>query len=226
MNFETASRTPKALILFGPPGSGKGTQAKLLRETLRVPHISTGDMLRERIAIGDPLGKQVQGLMQAGRLVPDEVANRLVDERIARPDCAGGFILDGYPRTIPQAEVLGRRLTEGGFETVVIHLKVDYTVIIKRIAGRRQCPVCGTLYSLTSNPPMKADVCDLDGAALVIREDDQENVIRERLEAYDRQTRPLLEYFAGAGYSPREVDAGLDGPEAILARISGLLDKG
>ncbi|MBE0658658.1 MAG: adenylate kinase [Bryobacteraceae bacterium] len=223
MNEDTASKSPKALILFGPPGSGKGTQAKLLREARQVPHISTGDMLRERIAMGDPLGRQVQGLMQSGRLVPDEVANRLVDERIARPDCAGGFILDGYPRTIPQAEVLGRRLAERGFETVVIHLKVDYTVIIKRIAGRRQCPVCGTLYSLTSNPPKKADVCDLDGAGLVIREDDQEDVIRERLEAYDRQTRPLIEFFAGAGHALKEVDAGLDGPDAILQRISGLL---
>lgn len=226
MNEETASKAPKALILFGPPGSGKGTQAKLLRESLQVPHISTGDMLRERIAMGDPLGRQVQGLMQAGRLVPDEVANRLVDERIARPDCSAGFILDGYPRTIPQAMVLGGRLAECGFETVVIHLKVDYTVIIKRIAGRRQCPVCGTLYSLTSNPPKIENVCDHDGAALVIREDDQEDVIRERLEAYDRQTRPLLEYFAGAGHPLKEVDAGLEGPDAILARISGLLREG
>lgn len=226
MNEETASKTPIALILFGPPGSGKGTQAKLLRETLQVPHISTGDMLRERIALGDPLGRQVQGLMQAGRLVPDEVANRLVDERIARPDCANGFILDGYPRTIPQAEVLGRRLAECGFETVVIHLKVDYTIIIKRIAGRRQCPACGTLYSLSSNPPKSENVCDHDGATLVIREDDQESVIRERLEAYDRQTRPLLEFFAGAGSAPKEVDAGSEAPETILVRISGLLRKG
>ena len=226
MSQEPAAGTPKALILFGPPGSGKGTQAKLLRDTLAVPHISTGDMLRERIASGDPLGRQVEGLMHAGRLVPDEVANRLVEERISRPDCRGGFILDGYPRTIPQAEVLGRRLKELGFETVVIHLKVDYTIIIKRIAGRRQCPVCGTLYSLTSNPPRTPDVCDNDGATLAIRDDDKEAVIRERLEGYELQTQPLLEFFAGQGHPLHALDGGLETPEAILARIGSLLKIG
>jgi adenylate kinase len=224
MSQETAARTPIALILFGPPGSGKGTQAKLLRDALGVPHISTGDMLRERIASSDPLGKQVQDLMHAGRLVPDEVANRLVEDRIVRDDCRAGFILDGYPRTIPQAEVLGQRLKELGFETVVIHLKVDYTIIIKRIAGRRQCPVCGTLYSLTSNPPKTPDVCDHDGAELAIRDDDKEAVIRERLEAYELQTQPLLEFFAGKGHPLHELDGGVEAPEAILARIGGLLN--
>lgn len=226
MNQERAASAPKAVILFGPPGSGKGTQAKLLKQALGVPHISTGDMLRERIATGDALGIEVRELMQSGRLVPDGIANRLVEERIARPDCAGGLILDGYPRTIPQAEALEKCLALYGFETVVIHLKVDYTIIIRRIAGRRQCPVCGTLYSLTSNPPMKPDVCDLDGAALAIRDDDQESVIRQRLDAYDRQTRPLLEFFAGSGHPLYEVDGGTDEPEAILARIGGLLKIG
>jgi len=226
MNQVRALNTPKAVILFGPPGSGKGTQAKLLKEALGVPHISTGDMLRERIASGDSLGMEVQNLMQAGLLVPDEVANRLVEERIARSDCERGLILDGYPRTLPQAEALRKRLTEFGFETVVIHLKVDYTIVIRRIAGRRQCPVCGTLYSLTSNPPKRSGVCDLDGAALAVRDDDQESVIRQRLEAYERQTRPLLEFFAGSGTSLHEVDGGLDAPEAILARIGGLLKLG
>ncbi len=177
------------MILFGPPGSGKGTQAKLLRAALGIPHISTGDMLRERIASGDELGLRVKGLMQAGRLVPDDAVNQLVADRIAQADCRDGFILDGYPRTLPQAAYLERLLEERGYRHLVIHLKVDYTKVIARIAGRRVCPVCGTLYSLTSNPPRQPEVCDLDGARLVIRDDDRESVIRERLEAYERQTR-------------------------------------
>jgi len=214
---------PRAIILFGPPGSGKGTQAKLLKESLAVPHISTGDMLRDRIASGDPLGQEVQVLMQAGKLVPDEAVNRLVEDRIAMLDCAGGFILDGYPRTIQQAEVLEAELLRKGFQPVVIHLKVDYTRIIARIAGRRQCPVCGSLYSLTSNPPKQPDICDLDGSALIIREDDRESVVRQRLKGYDRQTRPLLEFFAASGKPFHEVDGNDGSPSAIVGRIRGVL---
>ena len=213
----------KSLILFGPPGSGKGTQAGYLKDRLGIPHISTGDMLRERIASGDPLGQRVKDLMQAGRLVPDDVVNQLVDDRISLPDCARGFILDGYPRTLLQAEVLHVRLQDRGFPPVVIHLKVDYTRIISRIAGRRQCPVCGTLYSLTSNPPRQPDICDREGARLIIREDDKESVIRERLEGYDRQTRPLLEYFATSGVLVHEVDGSDGSPSEILDRICNVL---
>jgi adenylate kinase len=180
-------------------------------------------MLRERIASGDPLGVQVQGLMQAGRLVPDEVVNQLVADRIADPDCRGGFILDGYPRTIPQAEVLKKRLAERGFDQLVIHLKVDYNQIIARISGRRQCPVCGSLYSLTSNPPKAADLCDLDGARLAVRDDDKESVVRQRLDAYERQTRPLLNFFAASGNGFHEVEASEGSPRAIVARICELL---
>jgi len=221
--MQNAGTHPISLILFGPPGSGKGTQAKLLKESLAIPHISTGDMLRERIASDDPLGLQLKELMHAGRLVPDEVVNRLAEERISQPDCCGGFILDGYPRTIQQAEVLDRRLQERGLQTVVIHLKVDYTKVIARIAGRRQCPVCGTLYSLTSNPPRKPEICDLDGAVLVIRDDDKESVIRERLEGYERQTRPVLEFFAASGASVHEVDGYEGSPQEILHRIRGVM---
>lgn len=215
---------PKALILFGPPGSGKGTQAKLLRERLRVPHISTGDMLRERIASGDQLGQQVQELMQSGRLVPDAIVNQMVADRIAKADCAEGFILDGYPRTLQQAEVLATQLHRQGYQPVVIHLKVDYTKIIARIAGRRQCPVCGALYSLTSNPPQRPDHCDLDGARLAIRDDDNELVIRQRLEAYDRQTRPLLDYFAGTEDPFHELDGSDGTPQEILASVCSVLN--
>ena len=222
----TGDASPKALILFGPPGSGKGTQAGMLKEALGIPHISTGDMLRARIASGDPLGREVQGLMQSGRLVSDAAVNVLVRERIGQPDCAAGFILDGYPRTIPQAEVMEGWLAGHGFEQVVIHLKVDYTIIIARITGRRQCPRCGALYSLTSNPPKVADICDLDGTRLVVRDDDREAVVRERLEAYERQTRPLLEYFAASGHTFHEVDGSYESPKAILGRIRGLLATG
>ncbi len=214
---------PKALILFGPPGSGKGTQAKLLRERLKVPHISTGDMLRDRVASGDGLGLQVESIMQAGRLVPDELVNRLVQDRVGQPDCQGGFILDGYPRTIQQAQVLSGELRASGFEMVVIHLKVDYTKIISRIAGRRQCPVCGALYSLTSNPPQRQGHCDLDGAKLAIRADDQESVIRERLEAYDRQTKPLLDFFAAGGVPLHEVDGSNGTPQEVLSAVCAVL---
>lgn len=214
---------PRAIILFGPPGSGKGTQAKLLKESLSVPHISTGDMLRERIASGDPLGLEVQALMQAGKLVPDETVNRLVRERVQAEDCAGGFVLDGYPRTIPQAKVLEAELLRLGYQPVVIHLKVDYTKIIARIAGRRQCPVCGSLYNLTSHPPKQPELCDLDGARLMVRDDDREQVVRARLEAYERQTRPLLEFFAASGRPFHEVDGNDGSPTAILERVRALL---
>jgi adenylate kinase len=212
-----------ALILFGPPGSGKGTQAKLLRECLGIPHISTGDMLRERIASEDPLGLRVKQSMQAGRLVPDEVVNQLVEDRIQAPDCARGFILDGYPRTIAQARVMEPHLASLGYGQVVVHLKVDYNSIIQRLTGRRQCPSCGALYSLTSHPPKVAEHCDNDGSRLVVREDDKESVIRARLDAYDRQTRPLLEYFSNSGHAFSEVSATDATPRQILERICKLV---
>lgn len=220
---DLTQRAPTAIILFGPPGSGKGTQARLLKAALGVPHISTGDMLRERIASGDELGLQVKDLMQAGRLVPDEAVNRLVADRIAQPDCRRGFILDGYPRTLAQAAVLDGLLAGRGYRHLVIHLKVDYTKVIARIAGRRVCPVCGTLYSLTSNPPRQPEVCDVDGARLVIRDDDRESVIRERLEAYERQTSPLLEYYRSRRSDLYEVDGSGGSPEEIFERIRSLL---
>lgn len=211
------------MVLFGPPGSGKGTQAKLLRECLRVPHISTGDMLREHIQREDAIGREVKELLKAGRLVSDELVNALVADRTRRPDCANGFILDGYPRTIPQAQAMERMLETRGIGQVVIHLLVDYNKIIARLNGRRQCPVCGTLYSLTSQPPKVAERCDKDGAGLVIRDDDREEVIRERLEEYESQTRPVLEHFARSGHAFHTVEANDDPPAAVLQRIRGLV---
>jgi adenylate kinase len=212
-----------ALILFGSPGSGKGTQSKLLVESLGIPQISTGDMLREHIRRGDAIGQAVQATMRAGFLVPDELVNEMVAVRVAEPDCANGFILDGYPRTRQQATVLMILLDGIHVEPVVIHLIVDYNIIVARLTGRRQCPKCGTLYNATSKPPRVEGVCDLDGERLIVREDDKESVVRERLDAYERQTRPLIECFRDGGRSLYEVDASHATPKALFGTISKLI---
>jgi adenylate kinase len=209
----------QALVLFGPPGSGKGTQAKLLMQCLGVPQISTGDMLREHIQAGDSVGLQVSGIMRSGALVADDQVNALVEERLARPDCARGFILDGYPRTRRQAEALCQWLMARGIDELVIHLLVDYNNIITRLTGRRQCPQCGTLYNLFSKPPKVDEVCDLDGKKLVIREDDSAAVIQGRLDAYERQTKPLIEYFRDKGRRLLEIEAGSEPPQELLKKI-------
>ena len=212
------------MILFGAPGSGKGTQARLLREhCVNGPHISTGDMLRQHIASGDEIGLRSRDMMKAGRLVPDELVNRLVEQRIQQPDCRGGFILDGYPRTVNQATELVRVAAQFGVDPSVVHLLVDYEKLVARLSGRRQCPVCGTLYSSKTNPPKLAGICDLDGAVLVTREDDREEVIRERLRQYDLETRPVLDYFRQAGVPMVEVEGAGAAPEAIAAGICGNL---
>ncbi|MGA3237141.1 MAG: adenylate kinase [Bryobacteraceae bacterium] len=213
-----------SIVLFGSPGSGKGTQAKLLKGCLQVPHISTGDMLRERIAEGTELGQRVAAKMHAGGLVLDEVVNGMVASRLAERDAADGFILDGYPRTTPQARFLSYWLDQRGIREVVIHLAVDYNSIIARLTGRRQCPRCGTLYNIVSRPPKREGVCDLDGEKLVIRDDDREEVIRERLSAYDRQTRPVLDYYRTAGRRLLEVDASSDPPEKVFDKICQAID--
>lgn len=209
------------LILFGSPGSGKGTQANQLKERLRIAHISTGDMLRERVALGDSLGKRVASVMQAGGLVPDEAVNRMVEDRTAEDDCKDGFILDGYPRTVSQAKWLAGRLAGDHMRPMVVHLEVDYNVIIARISGRRQCPVCGTLYNLAQDPNRVA--CDLEGARLEIRADDREDVVRERLRAYDKQTAPVLAFFRESGYACLDVKGGA-APEIITKQITDWIE--
>jgi len=212
-----------ALILFGPPGSGKGTQSKLLVKTLGIPQISTGDMLREHVRKGNAVGTKVEAKMKAGILVKDEVVNRLVEERLAQPDAGRGFILDGYPRTRAQAETLCGILAARGAEAVVIHLVVDYNEVIARLTGRRQCPVCGTLYNVKSKPTKVPGVCDLDGAALIVRDDDREEVIRERLDAYKNQTKPLIEFFRENGKRLYDVDASSEPPEMVFRKILALI---
>jgi len=195
----------------------------MLTQCLGVPHVSTGDMLRDRIRLGEATARMV-AKMQSGLLVRDELVNRMVEERLSQPDAADGFVLDGYPRTLAQAEHLDQWLEGRGVREVVIHLAVDYNVIIARLTGRRQCPRCGTLYNLASQPPREDNVCDLDGTGLEVRDDDREPVIRERLDAYDRQTRPVLEYYQAADRRLVEVEAGDEPPEAVFRKICRALE--
>ncbi len=194
----------------------------MLKQDFGVAHISTGDMLRERVALGDGLGKRVAKVMAAGGLVPDDSVNRMVEDRISFDDCKAGFILDGYPRTVSQAKWLAEKLIAKKMRPMVVHLEVDYNVIVARITGRRQCPVCGTLYNLATDATKVA--CDLEGAKLEIREDDQEDVVRERLLAYDRQTAPVLAFFKEAGYPVWDVVGGA-APEKIAEQVEDLIRK-
>jgi len=215
----------KAIVLFGSPGSGKGTQAKLLTGCLGVPHISTGDMLRERV-VGDVALTTAKDAMHSGLLVADELVNGMVEERLARADAGRGFILDGYPRTLPQARHLREWLGARGIREVVIHLAVDYNIVIARLAGRRQCPRCGTLYNLVLKPPQRQGVCDLDGETLAVRDDDSEQVISERLDAYERQTRPVLDYYRSAPVTMLQVDGSQESPERVSEKICRALKNG
>ncbi|MFN7544717.1 MAG: adenylate kinase family protein [Acidobacteriota bacterium] len=206
------------MVLFGPPGSGKGTQAKLLTEMLGLPHVSTGDMLREHIAAGDALGMEVREIIKAGQLVPDYLVIRLVEDRLDRADCEAGVLLDGFPRTLDQARMLVGMAEGRGLRVLVIHLKVDYDVITARLTGRRLCPQCGTLYNIRLKPPIVAGRCDIEGARLIVREDDKESVIRQRLVGYDAQTMPVLEYFF-ARVRFFEVDGSDRKPEHLAKEI-------
>ncbi len=183
------------LVLLGPPGSGKGTQAARLAETLRVPRISTGDILRRNVAQGTELGKKAKAFMESGKLVPDDLVIAMTAERLKEPDARNGFILDGFPRTIAQAEALAG-LTP---LDAVVNLFLEPEELVKRSAGRRICPKCESVYHVASNPPKKPDVCDKCGSALVTRPDDREEVVRTRIETYERQTAPLIQYYKERG---------------------------
>jgi adenylate kinase len=181
-------------------------------------------MLREHMRAGDAIGIGITDRMREGSLVPDELVNELVRLRISQPDCDNGFILDGYPRTPAQAEEMLRLVEWRGAEEVVIHLVVDYNVIISRMTGRRVCPKCGTLYNSISRPPKIEGICDLDGTALVVREDDREDVVRRRLAEYERQTQPLIQFFRATSKRLIEVDASHEKPEAVFRKIRAALD--
>jgi len=215
----------KAIVLFGSPGSGKGTQAKLLTECLGIPHVSTGEMLREGVRRGIGVTPKTAAKMQAGILVKDEVVEAMVEERLSQPDAANGFVLDGYPRTLAQAGHLTGWLGERHIGEVVIHLAVDYNVIIARLTGRRECPRCGTPYNVVLRPPKVDELCDLDGEKLVRRDDDREEVVRARLDAYEKQTRPVLDYLRNNGGRVIEVDASNDPPEAVYQKIRQAMEN-
>lgn len=188
------------LILLGPPGAGKGTQAKMLVDFFKVPQISTGDILRAAIKSGSPMGVKAKSFMDAGSLVPDEVVVGIVEERLVQPDCEDGFILDGFPRTLPQADALTQTLAALGKDIdSVISLEVDIEALIVRLAGRRACSECGAGYHLQYEPPLKPDVCDSCGGKLIQREDDCESTIRNRMSVYHEQTSPLVDYYRQAG---------------------------
>jgi adenylate kinase len=216
------SRVVGAVILIGPPGAGKGTQAKEIVARYGIPQISTGDMLRYHRDHGTEFGKRVAGLMDKGILLPDELLFEMLDGRFREADCRRGFILDGFPRTVKQAEWLDGVLAEVGRAhsmpaAVVIVLRVDYNVLLRRLAGRRTCPTCGRIYNIYFQPPRAGEVCDVDGSKLVARKDDSEDVISKRLKAYEEQTLPLAEFYRQRGYL-HEIDG--DRPVAeVTARM-------
>jgi len=204
-----AARAVGPIILLGAPGAGKGTQAKQIVERYGIPQISTGDLLRENVKLGTELGKRAKAVMDAGKLVSDDLVCDMVAERVSRPDCARGYILDGWGSKLPLR---------------VIKITVDYNKLLKRLTGRRTCPVCGTIYNMFTNPPKVDEICDRDGAKLTFRKDDSEEAIGTRLKAYESDTLPLSDY-----YQQRAVLKEISGdsePEQVTKELFGALDKG
>lgn len=212
------------IILLGPPGAGKGTQAKILEGLYHIPQISTGDMLRQAVQNNTELGRKAKSFMDAGKLVPDQLVIDLAKERMSQPDAAKGFMLDGFPRTIAQARALDEMLES-------LHRKLDYvldmevptTVLIKRLSGRRTCKSCNQAYHMEFEPPARSGVCDKCGGALYQRDDDNEATVGKRLEVYDDSTRPLIEYYLDQGIL--RVLKGDDSPETVTKRMQEILGE-
>lgn len=208
------------VILLGPPGAGKGTQAKRVTSETGLPQISTGDMLRDAVRRGTELGLKAKAVMEEGGLVDDELVNAIVQERIGLPDCAEGFVLDGYPRNVAQAEMFEAALKPVD-RVLVVELVVDIDALVRRLTSRRTCSKCGAIYNLETHPPREAGVCDVCGGALVQRSDDTESVIRDRMTTYDTQTRALTAYYRARDLY-RQVD-GMGAIDQVTERIVALI---
>ncbi len=227
---ETKTQNIGPVILLGAPGAGKGTQAKGIAQTYGIPQISTGDILRENVARGTELGKKAKAIMERGDLVPDPLVEDMVADRLNQADCNRGFILDGFPRTVAQAEWLDQYLRGKLFENekecrqpVVIDIAVGYNQLLQRLTGRRTCPACGRIYNVHSQPPKVDNLCDVDGTPLITRKDDREDVISERLKAYEKQTLPLTDYYRAKG---RLVEVNGDrAMDAVTADVLGTLER-
>lgn len=201
------------IVLLGPPGAGKGTQAKAICEALSIPHVSSGDIFREHLSKQTELGKLADGYIKCGQLVPDDVTIRMIGDRLKEPDCANGALLDGFPRTIPQAQALDDLLAKVGANVKpVISLEVPADVLVERLSGRWTCPACGRVYHEKHNPPRQAGICDVDGTPLIQRPDDRPETVRQRIEVYRAQTEPLIDY-----YRQKDVLVRVDGTQSIEA---------
>lgn len=205
------------VIFLGSPGAGKGTQAAVLKDRYGFAHLSTGDILRENVKDGTPLGKTARQYMDTGRLVPDDVIIAMMEERLRKPDCGRGFILDGFPRTVPQAEALDRLLVKMGITLDgVILFEIPRQLVIDRLTGRRVCGSCGEIYNVNYKSPKVPGICDRCGGELFQRDDDREEVVVKRLEVYEKQTAPLIRYYEEKGQLVR-VDAGQEGSLVVMA---------
>ena len=207
------------LIMLGAPGAGKGTQAKKIAEKYTIPHISTGDIFRANIKNGTELGKKAKTFMDQGLLVPDELVVDLVVDRVNQEDCKNGYVLDGFPRTIPQAEALDKALSAiGDSVDYAINVEVPDENIVRRMSGRRACVGCGATYHIVYNPPKKEGICDVCGQELVLRDDDKPETVKKRLDVYHDQTQPLIDYYKNEGVLA-EVDGTLDMEDVFQAIV-------